>query len=282
MAMTMVFGTLIAVAMAGMLAPVHSQPAHLTEAPRVLLAAANLAPIPQRRPRDREREAAGDGATDTRPPLPRPRPDPPEPAAHPAVAETTVLSRLTPHEHAVCMSGLREAGIAAEVLPPIHEDLCGMRWPLRLAEIGDGGAAIDVTPPARVRCPVAEALAQWMATAVQPAAQEHLGRRVTGLRIAGSYECRARNHVPGARLSEHAIGNAIDIAAFRIGGEEWLAVGPREDEDASDAQFLTEVRNAACTYFHTVLGPGSDPFHSDHFHLDLARRGKTGTRRFCR
>jgi hypothetical protein len=271
--------TIIAAAMASLLAPAQASPAHLVEAPRVVLVAESLAPLPRPRPRDGQGKTAGNAAMDTSAALPRPRPDRSAPSD--AAAETRP-PRLAPHVHAACMSGLHEVGVAAEVLPPIHEDPCGMRWPLRLVEIGNGEETIDLTPPARVRCPIAEALVQWMDAAVQPAAEAHLGARVTGLRVAGSYVCRARNHVPGARLSEHAIGNAIDIAAFGIGGQEWVDVGPRADQDAADAQFLTEVREAACVHFHTVLGPGSDAFHTDHFHLDLAPRGASGTGRYCR
>ncbi len=280
MATTMTSGTVVAVAMATLLAAAHSDPPQVVGAPHMTMATESFVPLPRPRPGDGEDNAAADvAARDISAPLPQPKP---ERSARSAVAEEAGLPRLMPDEHAACMSGLHQAGIAAEVLPPIHEEPCGMRWPLRLAAIGQDGEAIDLSPPARVRCPVAKALAQWVETAVQPVAQAHLGARVTGLRVAGSYVCRARNHAPGARLSEHAIGNAIDIAAFRIGSDDWLAVGPREDEDAPDAQFLSDVRNAACTYFHTVLGPGSDAYHTDHFHLDLARRGKSGTGRYCR
>jgi hypothetical protein len=38
----------------------------------------------------------------------------------------------------------------------------------------------------------------------------------------------------------------------------------------------------ACRHFSTVLGPGADMFHYDHFHMDLARHDARGTRRVCR
>ena len=42
---------------------------------------------------------------------------------------------------------------------------------------------------------------------------------------------------------------------------------------------INAVRKAACGPFKTVLGPGSDPDHSLHFHLDLEPRRHGGT--FC-
>jgi hypothetical protein len=235
-------------------------------------------PLPRPRPSRKKEDPAAKAGGAAWAPLPRARPDPDARSA-PAAAG---LPRLTRGEHAACMEDLEAAGIVAEVLPPIEEGACGMRWPLRLTAIGDGAPAISLSPAAKVRCPIADALAAWMEEAVQPAAKEHLGGRIKGLRVAGSYVCRNRNHQPGARLSEHSVGNAIDIAAFEMAGREWVAVGPREDDEAPDARFLNAVREAACTHFHTVLGPGSDAFHTDHFHLDLARCGQSGTRRYCR
>ncbi len=35
---------------------------------------------------------------------------------------------------------------------------------------------------------------------------------------------------------------------------------------------LNTVRSDACSYFTTVLGPGYNPEHADHFHFDLMQR----------
>ena len=70
----------------------------------------------------------------------------------------------------------------------------------------------------------------------------------------------------GARISEHARGNAIDILAFRFGRR---AVG-LTSTDAHDV--LTAARASACAGFSTVLGPGSDKFHATDLPLDLEHR----------
>jgi hypothetical protein len=272
-------GTIIVLALASLLAPAPYGLPRLVDAPRILKVAENVPSLPQPRPRHGEPEADDGAATAATVSLSRSRPGP---SGRSADTEEAGLPRLAASEHATCMRSLEATGIAAEVLPAIREEPCGMRWPLQLAAIGQGEEVIDLTPPAKVRCPIADALARWMEMAVQPAAEEHLGGRVTGLRVSGSYVCRSRNHVAGARLSEHAVGNAIDIAAFKIEGEDWVVVGPSEDQVPRHAMFLAEVREAACAHFHTVLGPGTDAYHTDHFHLDLARRGISGTRRYCR
>jgi hypothetical protein len=38
---------------------------------------------------------------------------------------------------------------------------------------------------------------------------------------------------------------------------------------AERGNFLRSVRKDSCAYFNTVLGPGSDRYHKDHFHVDL-------------
>jgi hypothetical protein len=36
--------------------------------------------------------------------------------------------------------------------------------------------------------------------------------------------------------------------------------------------FRQRLRDAACRRFNTVLGPGSDAYHANHIHVDLAER----------
>ena len=50
----------------------------------------------------------------------------------------------------------------------------------------------------------------------------------------------------------------------------------------AEQEFLREAFVGACRYFTTVLGPGSDAFHYDHLHIDLARHDPRGERRICK
>jgi len=145
-----------------------------------------------------------------------------------------------------------------------------------------GGGAVDLTARAIIRCQLAEVFANWLKGEAQPAAQKFLDGRVVGLRVAASYACRSRNNVAGAKLSEHARGNAIDISAFNVAGHGWVKVGGMHS--VAETRFLKEVRKSACGPFKTVLGPGSDSYHSDHFHLDLAKRTNRGPSRglYCK
>ena len=166
-------------------------------------------------------------------------------------------------------------------LDSIRENrVCGLKEPLAVSALNDG--TVVVGPTATIGCSMAVALESWLANAVQPAASARLGSPVVSMTQISSYACRGRNGQPGAELSEHAFGNALDIASFQLADGRIVSVehhwygGTQAEQD-----FLREIHGSACQYFNTVLGPGVD-YHSDHFHFDLAHHNAAGTSRYCR
>jgi hypothetical protein len=126
---------------------------------------------------------------------------------------------------------------------------------------------VAVVPAATLRCPMATAVAQWVREDVAAAAAK-LGSPLRGLENLGSYQCRGRDAVRGATLSEHGRANALDLLAFKLGnGKVLVLADPKAPEDFRDA-----VRQSACARFMTVLGPGADSAHSGHVHVDLESR----------
>jgi hypothetical protein len=105
---------------------------------------------------------------------------------------------------------------------------------------------------------------------------------VVALKPASSYACRNRNGQSGAKKSEHAFANALDIAAFQLADGRVISVLRGWRGSAEEQVFLRQAYSSACSYFTTVLGPGSDRFHHDHFHIDLARHDARGARRVCK
>ena len=129
------------------------------------------------------------------------------------------------------------------------------------------------------------ALEAWLNAIVEPDAQTRFGQKVATVNVFGAYSCRGIDNIPGARLSEHAFGNAVDVAGFTLAdGREVDFVHDWKTTDSQEAAFLHEVHAGACQYFTTVLGPGADVFHYNHIHLDLANHGSTdtGPRRICK
>ncbi len=133
---------------------------------------------------------------------------------------------------------------------------------------------VPLTPHAVLRCSMAEALAHFMRNDVAPATAE-FGSPLALIVNYDSYDCRGRNRVAGARISEHGKGNAIDIRALKL--DNGTVIDLTSPIVAKD--FRERVRAAACGRFSTVLGPGSDGYHESHIHLDLAER--RGSLKMC-
>jgi hypothetical protein len=138
---------------------------------------------------------------------------------------------------------------------------------------------VEVKPAATLACPVVSALDRWIIDAVQPAAHKWFGRPVAEIRQISAYSCRGMNGQSGARISEHAFGNALDIAAFVLADGHRITVKDGWRGSPEEQGFLRDVQAAACDQFTTVLAPGSNRFHYDHIHVDLMRRA--GGRRIC-
>jgi hypothetical protein len=131
---------------------------------------------------------------------------------------------------------------------------------------------VAVKPAATLACPIVSALDHWLAESVQPAAQRWFGGRVVEIKQISAYSCRGMNGNPGARISEHAFGNALDIAAFTLADGRRISVKDGWHGMPEEQGFLRDVQAAACQQFNTVLAPGSNAYHHDHIHVDLMRR----------
>ena len=138
---------------------------------------------------------------------------------------------------------------------------------------------IEVKPAATLACPIVSALDRWFANAVQPMAQKWFNQPVVEIKQISAYSCRGMNGQPGAHISEHAFGNALDIAAFVLADGHRLTVKDGWKGSPEEQGFLRDVQGSACDQFTTVLSPGSNQFHYDHIHVDLMRRASG--RRIC-
>ena len=157
----------------------------------------------------------------------------------------------------------------------IGPESCGGEDMVRLdAVTRSGGVRIDLKPAPVLRCMFAESVAAWLRDEVAPRV-EKLGAALRAVETYDSYECRGRNRVPGAKLSEHGKGNAVDLRSFILADGRVVAL-----TDVSVAKdFRDELRESACHRFTTVLGPGSDSAHESHIHVDLIER--RGGYRMC-
>ena len=132
--------------------------------------------------------------------------------------------------------------------------------------------AVEIKPNATLACPIVSALDQWITQSVQPSALRWFGQPVTEITQISAYSCRGMNGQVGARISEHAFGNALDIASFTLADGRKVVVRTAWNGPPEEQGFLRDIQSAACNQFNTVLAPGSNRFHYDHIHVDLMRR----------
>jgi hypothetical protein len=205
-------------------------------------------------------------------PLPRERPLPAG-TSEPMPEQSAVQTAPVP---SACRLRLTADLAVAPSLPPITgPGECGAPDVVRLeAVVLADGRHVAVAPPAVMRCSLAEAIVGWVREDAAPRTLA-LGSPLAGIENFDSYECRGRNRIPGAKLSEHGKANALDIRSFK------LASGQRVEltDPHVGKEFRDGLRASVCGRFTTVLGPGSDGYHEDHVHVDLAER--RGGYRIC-
>ena len=190
-------------------------------------------------------------------PVPQPRPDT-------VAAALSPVPQARPERTAVTLCG--DPRLEGRAIAPIRgPGRCGIAAPVRLHRV----AGVTLEPQADLGCEAATALADWIEGHLQPIATRHAGSGVSDLHVASSYTCRRINGRPSGRLSQHALGRAVDIAAFTMNDGRRITVSDGWHGD--DRAFTRAAWRGACGPFGTVLGPAADRHHQHHFHLDVAQ-----------
>jgi len=213
------------------------------------------------------------GVATAKVPLPRPRPEQaPSAKIEPSTApddQNAEPKAATPPPPSACRLALTEAIAIAPSIPDIHgAGGCGGDDLVRLeAVVLPDSHQVAVKPAAILRCKMASAIADWVRTDVAPLAK-NLGSAISALDNFDSFECRGRNRIAGAQLSEHGRANALDVRSFKFADGRTISLTDRNVARETRESVLHSV----CARFSTVLGPGSDGYHEDHIHLDLMER----------
>lgn len=210
-------------------------------------------------------------------PLPKPRPPEASAAAAPSPDATVdapgkpqaAPAAPQPPAPSACRLALTEAVAIAPSIAPIRgPGGCGGEDLVRLeAVMVSPTQRVALKPAAILRCNMARAVVDWVRADAAPLA-DALGSALREVDNFDSYECRGRNRVKNAKLSEHGRANALDIRGLRLADGRFLSLTDRE----LSRQTREKVLMSVCTRFATVLGPASDWYHEDHIHLDLAER----------
>jgi len=212
-------------------------------------------------------------------PLPRPRPGTAPTASQNAVETDPDAATPEPPPPSACRLRLTTDLAIAPSLPMLTgEGECEVEDAVRLeAVVLANKTRVTVTPPATLRCSFAEAIVKWVREDLVAAVHSLDGAVLKSIDNYASYDCRGRNRVAGAKLSEHGKANALDIRSFKLA--DGTLVKLTDPQVAKE--FREGLRKSACSRFSTVLGPGSDGYHEDHVHVDLAER-RNGYHNMCR
>lgn len=167
-----------------------------------------------------------------------------------------------------CQLALKQIAVFTPHAPVKGPGACGIDDPVTLDAVTlPDEAQVAFEPPPLLRCDMATAITKWVRDDIVPIAAK-LGSPLRGIENYDSYDCRGRNRVVGAKLSEHGRGNALDVRGLKLASGATVRL--------TDAHVSWEVREdlrkSACARFMTVLGPGSDGYHEEHVHVDLAVR----------
>jgi hypothetical protein len=175
---------------------------------------------------------------------------------------------------AACRRDLKRLGVRFQDIEPIHESArCGIDWPVKVYSIG----SVKMKPAATLSCQMAATFASWTKKELVPAARWRYMSGVKTIHQGSSYSCR---NIRGSRgtPSQHSIGNALDVMRIELNNGKDIDVRKPGWFAFRQKAFLNTVRKDGCDYFNTVLGPGYNADHADHFHFDIMPRRNVACR----
>jgi hypothetical protein len=176
-----------------------------------------------------------------------------------------------------CLATLKDNGVRYTPLP--NQDFGGGCRTIDTVKLMS--FATEASNLGAMTCPLAENFTAWAKHAVRPAAKKYLGSDVVRIETMGTYSCRNVNGARSGKLSEHAYGNAVDVAAFVLKDGRRVSVLSGWNGKADERAFLRRLHESACKRFGTVLGPDYNRAHANHFHFDMGKSMKDGSA-FCR
>jgi len=239
-----------------------------------------LAPLPQARPAAEQPEPTPPVQVAALP-VPGPQAPAPAPEAKPVtVGYPRLISPLSqapsmPADEAACRRELDRLGVVWQDLPPINDGgACRIDHPIKVSALSGG---IRMSPPATLNCQMALAFARWTRNELAPAARLRYLSGIHTIHQGSSYSCRriAGTNTPSA----HSRGNALDVMSIDLDNGRKIDVRKPGFFAFRQRSLLNTVRADGCSYFTTVLGPGYNADHRNHFHFDLMPR--KGGRRAC-
>ena len=220
-------------------------------------APANVAPIDSGQPVETDEPVASE------------EPAAPVLAAYPRLSSPMESPRMVmPADEVACRRELKGLGVAYQELSPINDGgCCRIDHPIKVSVLPGN---VGLKPAATLNCEMALTFAKWTKNELNPAARRRYWSRVKTIHQMSSYSCRRINR--SHSMSEHSKGNALDVGRIELSSGRDIDVEKPGLFAFRTRGFLSNVRADGCEYFSTVLGPGYNYDHRNHFHFDLANR----------
>ena len=174
-----------------------------------------------------------------------------------------------------CRKQLKRLGVKFRELDPIDEGgACRIDHPIEVSALSGG---IEIKPAVTLNCEMAASFALWTKRELAPSARMRYFSGIKSIRQGSGYSCRK---IAGSSVaSEHSTGNALDIMAITLNNGRTIDVRKPGFFAFRQRGLLNKVRAEGCDYFTTVLGPGYNKDHANHFHFDIKNR-RNGYRAF--
>ncbi len=178
-----------------------------------------------------------------------------------------------PADEVACRRELKRLGVVYQELPPINAGgSCRIDYPIKVSGLP---GSIGMKPAATLNCQMALTFAKWTKNELNPAARRRYWSSVKTIHQLSSYSCRRING--SHTMSEHSKGNALDVGRIELSNGRDIDVEKPGLFAFRTRGFLNNVRADGCEYFSTVLGPGYNYDHRNHFHFDLASAATAAT-----
>ena len=211
--------------------------------------------------------------------LEKPAPQQPTPPPDAALPDEPGIASALAED---CRNQLSRLGTKFSIPETVASTVsCHIDNPVVLASLDNATASFSFTDKPLLNCNFALAFSKWAADIAAPVVSSHELLKLSAIATGPGYVCRGRNGDAIAKISEHALGNAVDIDSIVLDGKTRLPISAVADTASPHYGMLMALRLSACGYFTTVLGPGANEAHKEHYHFDLGVHGKSDNYRIC-
>ena len=188
---------------------------------------------------------------------------------------------MTPSDYEACTADLTAKGVVFERPGDVKQEGCQLSGAIQLTTVATPFGYVAIAGKPAMLCSFGQQFSLWVREVGAPLALAYTGQRLAEIEAGQAFSCRARYDKPGAVPSEHAKGDAIDIAAFVLADKRRIRVKPDASDSEATRGLVRALRTAACGYFTTILGPGTDAAHAEHLHFDTGVHGGIANYRIC-